>query len=200
MLLSECYYASSHYVPSLQPFTLGRKARCAGCPANLLTATSDSDDGATKLAIISGSPISKCVVERRRPRHRRLMWHKHSFLWPATLTAPSPPPFHPIPPHSYPMSPHFYPRLEMAVTPLSPHPSMVSVMDFLSLATRLLTADGPQPQKHKTQRFSRCEYLPMFAIAQSCILSTYEIDGPQAELLYKQRAKHGNNASPANLR
>jgi hypothetical protein len=113
---------------------------------------------------------------------------------------PPPPPFHPIPPHSYPMSPHFYPRLEMAVTPLSPHPSMVSVMDFLSLATRLLTADGSQPQKHKTQRFSRCEYLPMFAIAQSCILSTYEIDGPQAELLYKQRAKHGNNASPANLR
>src|SRR5579871_5170177 len=41
MLLFACYYARFHSVPSLQPFTLGRKACCAPCPSNLLTATSD---------------------------------------------------------------------------------------------------------------------------------------------------------------
>ena len=44
MLLSECYYACCRFVPSLQPFTLGRKVPVPWCPSNLLTPTSDSND------------------------------------------------------------------------------------------------------------------------------------------------------------
>ena len=70
MLLSACYYASSHYVPSLQPFTLGRKACRARCPSNLLTATSDSGRRSNRGCDHERlAPKTKLAVERR---HRRL--------------------------------------------------------------------------------------------------------------------------------
>jgi hypothetical protein len=89
MLLSACYYASSHSVPLRKPFTLGRKTGCARCPSNLLTATSDSDYGATKSVSLSASPRKlrgtagalacddSCGL---LPMRTKLVWHSRSQL------------------------------------------------------------------------------------------------------------------------
>jgi hypothetical protein len=132
MLLSACYYASSHSVPLRQPFTLGRKTRCARCPSNLLTATSDSDYGATKSVSSSASPrnLRGCGAQG-------MLYLLHLLvaqaLLPVTLkfqpTTHPPPHFTPFPPTHTPCHPTVTPGLRWRY-PISPHPSLVSVIDF----------------------------------------------------------------------
>jgi hypothetical protein len=110
MLLSACYYATSHSVPLVQPFTLGRKVPVRGVPQNRLTWTSDL------------GPMEPCGTGTLACDP----WHSRPIFQPCPPPHPHFTPFHPT--HT-PGHPTLTPACKYRL-PTSPHPFLVLAVSW----------------------------------------------------------------------